>query len=146
MSQVIDIPATPNELTVTLLDAERLRELTRSLGGLTSPHRSYARALAGELSRARLVAPPDVPPDVVTMRSRVRIRDVETGKRTTYTLVYPNESNGFSECLSVLAPLGTAILGARIGDVIRWRVPAGLRTVAIEKILYQPEAAGQYEL
>ena len=80
------------------------------------------------------------------MRSRIRIKDADTGKKTTYTLVYPEESNGFSECLSVLAPLGTAVLGTRVGDVIRWQVPAGVRTVEIDKVIYQPEAAGQYEL
>jgi regulator of nucleoside diphosphate kinase len=98
--------------------------------------------LQGELDRAHIVNPTAVPHDVVTMNSRVRLTDVETNEEQVYTVVFPSESNLSQGKISILAPIGTAILGYRVGDTVEWCVPGGIRKLRIEEILYQPEAAG----
>ena len=87
-----------------------------------------------------------MPHDVVTMNSRVQLVDLDTGEAMTYTLVFPDDADLRQGKISVLAPIGTAMLGYRVGDTFEWRVPAGLRRLKIEAILYQPEAAGDYHL
>ena len=102
----------------------------------------YLTALEGELRRARVVPESDVPPEVVTMNSVVRLRDLDTDEMEEYELVYPADADVAHNRISVLAPVGTAILGYRLGDVIEWPVPAGLRRLRVEEVLYQPERAG----
>jgi regulator of nucleoside diphosphate kinase len=80
------------------------------------------------------------------MRSRVRLSDLNTGQEVVYTLVFPSEANFDDGKISVLAPIGTAMLGYREGSIIEWQVPSGLRRLKVEEILYQPEAAGDYNL
>jgi regulator of nucleoside diphosphate kinase len=98
-------------------------------------------ALAGELRRARVVPRAEIPPDVVTMNSTVRLRDLETGEEETYTLVYPDEADIETDKLSILAPVGTALLGYRAGDVVEWPVPVGVRRFRVEEVLFQPRSA-----
>jgi regulator of nucleoside diphosphate kinase len=95
--------------------------------------------LKRELQRARIVSPDDVSGDVVTMHSRVVLRDLESGEYETYTLVFPHEADIAEGRLSILAPIGTAILGEHVGDDVHWRVPSGWRRLKIEEIIYQPE-------
>jgi regulator of nucleoside diphosphate kinase len=102
---------------------------------------STLAALAGELRRARVVPRAQVPRDVVMMNSTVRLRDLETGENETYTLVYPHEADISAGRLSVLAPVGTALLGYRVGDVVEWPVPAGVARFLIEEVLSQPTAS-----
>ena len=75
-----------------------------------------------------------MPEDVVTMNSTVRVRDLETGEVDTYTLVYPHEADIEENKLSVLAPVGTALLGYRAGDVVEWPVPAGITRFRVEEV------------
>ena len=133
---------------VTQQDMERLRSLIDCLRGDGSHHdrdRPYLTTLAAELSRAVVVGLDDTPPDVVTMNSRVQLRD---GRRTwKMTLVFPEGADPAEGCISVLAPLGAAILGCRVGQRVRFRVPGGAeRTCDILNVLYQPEAAGDRRL
>jgi regulator of nucleoside diphosphate kinase len=76
------------------------------------------------------------------MNSRVRLTDAGTNEEQVYTVVFPSDANVEQRKISVLAPIGTAILGYRVGDMVEWRVPGGIRKLRIEEILYQPEAAG----
>ena len=76
------------------------------------------------------------------MNSVVRLRDLDSGETEEYELVYPADADMAHNRISVLAPIGTAILGYRLGDVIEWPVPAGLRRLRVEEVLYQPERAG----
>jgi regulator of nucleoside diphosphate kinase len=99
--------------------------------------------LGEELERAVEVEPADVPGDVVTLNSTVRVRDLEGDTSMDYTIVMPGEANYEAGRISVLAPLGTALLGYRVGDEIEWEVPRGIRRLRIEAVLYQPEAAAQ---
>ena len=76
------------------------------------------------------------------MNSTVRLLDPRTKEVDTYTLVYPEDANIAEGKLSVLAPIGTAILGYRVGDVVRWQVPSGMTRVRIEELVFQPERDG----
>jgi regulator of nucleoside diphosphate kinase len=80
------------------------------------------------------------------MRSKVRLKDLVSGESNTYSLVFPTEANFAEGKISVLAPIGTAILGYKRGDTIEWPVPSGLRRLKVEEILYQPESAGDHDL
>jgi regulator of nucleoside diphosphate kinase len=75
------------------------------------------------------------------MNSTVRLRDLDTGEEETYTLVYPAQANVEENRISVLAPVGTAIIGYRVGDAVTWRVPGGRVRLRVEEVLYQPERA-----
>jgi regulator of nucleoside diphosphate kinase len=118
------------------LDALLRRATAQNVSGV-----QYLAALAGELRRARVVPRSQIPRDVVTMNSTVRLRDLETGEEETYTLVYPDEADIEADRLSVLAPVGTALLGYRAGDVVEWPVPVGVRRFRVEEVLFQPRSA-----
>jgi regulator of nucleoside diphosphate kinase len=98
-------------------------------------------ALAQELQKAHIVSSDNVPHDVVTMNSKVVLEDVDSGKEMSYKLVMPKYANVDTGAISVLAPVGTAILGYAEGDIVEWPVPAGIRRLKIKKIIFQPEAA-----
>lgn len=102
--------------------------------------------LEAELNRAIIIDSDNVPPDIVTMNSKVYLRDMDTGKDEFYQLVYPEDADIGQSKISILAPIGTAILGYKVGDIIEWKVPAGLRRLKIKKIAYQPEALKDYHL
>ncbi len=128
-------------LIISESDHRRLVELT---GGSRMDPRIRPEALDAldaELWRARVVPPGDVPPDVVTMNSIVRIRDLDSGETDDYELAYPPEADVALNRISILAPIGTAILGYRVGDDIEWPVPAGTCRLRIEDVRYQPERA-----
>ena len=130
------------DIYITDYDLSRLKEL---LGvGLTFAERDREslEALQGELDRAQILEPTAVPHDVVTMNSRVRLTDVESNEEHVYTIVFPSEASVEQRKISVLAPIGTALLGYRVGDTVKWRVPGGVKTLRIKEIVYQPEAAG----
>jgi regulator of nucleoside diphosphate kinase len=95
--------------------------------------------LAGELARARLVASQDIPSDVVTMNSRFRVRDLDSRKVFTFTLSWPDEADVGNGRINVLAPLGMALLGCRVGQKVEWTVPCGMRRFHVEAVLFQPE-------
>jgi len=103
-----------------------------------------AKNLDAELSNALLLDPEKIPSDVVTMNTKVRFIDINESEEFVYTIVYPEDADLTHGKLSVLAPIGTALLGYREGNEIVWNVPAGLKSFRIDKILYQPEANGDY--
>jgi regulator of nucleoside diphosphate kinase len=131
---------------ITEFDMKRLRELIAEVKRLDRRSNEYLESLEAELSRGKLVAPTDVPPDVVTMNSRVELVDLDTDEEMVYTLVFPHEADIAQSKISVLAPIGTAMLGYRVGDTFTWQVPDGIRRLRVKQILYQPEAAGDYHL
>jgi regulator of nucleoside diphosphate kinase len=132
---------------VTKTDCERLNnmiELVRNQNDRSNL--PYARKLEDELRYAEVVAPEGIPPDVVTMRSKVRLKDLDTNEEKVYTIVFPSEAN-FDDCkISILAPLATALLGFKRGDIVEVKAPSRLRRLLISEILYQPESAGEYDL
>ena len=106
----------------------------------------YIKQLEEKLEFAESVAPQDVPPDVVTMRSKVSLKDLETGEKLAYSIVFPMEANHAEGKISILAPLATALLGYKCGDTVEVQAPSRLRRLKIEEILYQPESSGDYDL
>ena len=139
-----------DQLVVTETDGRRLQRmigsLRESLRTIGDPYEIYLRALEDQLARRSLVPQADVDVDVVTMNSKVRVRELDTGRSQVMTLVYERDADVFGEKVSVLAPLGAAILGSRVGDVVEWQSRRGPRRVRIERILFQPEAAGEFHL
>lgn len=133
----------PQHITVTHEDRLRLDTMLQYAQANGVEQQEYLRALEVELERARETASADVPCDVVTMDSRVELSDLETGEIETYTIVYPERVNIAMNRISVLAPIGTAILGCRVGDVVKVRTPAGRRRIRVEKIHFQPEYANR---
>ena len=134
------------KIFITEQDKTRLEALIAGTGAGSGPDKQDLGALAAELTRAEVVASGDIPPDVVTMNSKVVLHDVDTGERMTYVLAFPKDANIDLGRISILAPIGTAILGYAKGDVIKWSVPSGVRRIQVEEILYQPEAAGDHDL
>jgi len=131
-------------LYINELDHKRLMRLIEdALNGITEQSNSL-RSLQVELGQATVVNAEELPRDVVTMRSRVLIMLDDEEKEIT--LVYPNEANHSTGKISILSPIGTAIIGYREDDVINWLTPGGLKRIRIKKVLYQPEASGDYEL
>ncbi|TBU71556.1 nucleoside diphosphate kinase regulator [Pseudomonas daroniae] len=132
--------STPS-ITITRLDLQRLEQLLDSLDDFGP----IAEALQAELDRAEVVGHDQVPAGVVTMNSRVHCREEGSGKDYHLTLVYPQDAGGEGK-VSVLAPVGTALLGLSVGQHIDWPAPGGkqlkLTLLAVE---YQPEAAGEYD-
>ncbi len=125
-------------------DSERLRTLVEMPYGRA--YTALLDPLRADLERGRVVPSSAVSRHVVTMRSRVQIRDLATGESETYTLVYPEEADIDEHKLSVWSPLGRALLGQRRGREVRCETPRGLRRLKIVKIHYQPEAAGDLDL
>lgn len=136
---------TDRGLLLTAPDFDQLKHLVES-PRYRSSHAVLLASLKEELDRGRVVEPRKVPKGVVTMHSRVRVRDLDDGEMETYCLVYPEEADITEGKLSVLAPLGTALIGTRVGEVVEFDAPAGTRRLKVDKILYQPEAAGDYHL
>ncbi|MBP7342307.1 MAG: nucleoside diphosphate kinase regulator [Syntrophaceae bacterium] len=131
---------------ITKFDMDRLLELIEGLRATPKAVKIDLDLLEKELYRATLVEPQNIPRDVITMNSKVSVTDIDSGEKTTYTLVFPSAANISENKLSILAPLGMALLGYRAGDIIEWRMPSGVRKLRVEGILYQPEAAGDYHL
>ncbi len=133
------------KIFITAKDMQRLRDLIRGGLDLNNNQRQYLIELARELDSSEVVDPRDIPCDVVTMNSKVKFKDLDTEEVCVYNLVYPSFANPDQNKISVLAPVGMALLGYRVNDVVEWPVPAGIRRLKIEEILYQPEAAGEYD-
>lgn len=132
---------------VTEADLNRLQALIAGMRNHGSNKvRAHLDRLENELDQAEIIAPQSIPKDVITMRSRVRLQDIDSGQEMVYSLVFPNEANLGQGKISILAPIGTAMIGYQVGDTIEWVVPAGLKRLRVEEILYQPEGAGDYHL
>jgi regulator of nucleoside diphosphate kinase len=111
---------------VTKPDMQKLRALIAGVQASSVKTRTNLDELEKELNRAKLVNPKKVPKDVITMNSQVRVLDIESCEESTYTIVFPSEANIANNKISILAPIGTALLGYRVGDVVDWEVPSGL--------------------
>ena len=134
-----------NAIHISSRDKKLLEELLAEVEASRSPGRGDLKALRGELGRAIVVEPQEVPEDVITMNSRAEMVDLETGETVTFTLVFPSQANVDEEKISVLAPIGAGMLGYRLNDEFEWDVPGGIRRMRVTRIHYQPEAAGDFD-
>lgn len=129
------------KIVVSSLDSERLQALLDALPAAALPGKAE---LQEELDRAEIVEPGEIPPTVVTMNSTVRFVIDPSGEEFCLTLVYPKDLTGDGDRISVLAPVGSALLGLAVGDRIEWPRPGGgVLKVRIVEVVYQPERSGE---
>jgi regulator of nucleoside diphosphate kinase len=121
-------------------DFNGLKDLIETARRSSGAGLSYLLALEGELNRARVVPDAEVPKDVITMNSTVHLYDLDSRETETYTLVFPEDADISQGRISVFAPVGTAVIGYRVGDVIEWMVPSGMRRLKVRSV-HQPELA-----
>lgn len=128
------------DITLSTTDFDRLDNLLASLCQDTVGYDT----LSQELQRAIIVSPEQLPEDVVSMNSTVRF-SLANGKSSTLTLVYPKDVDQSGDKISILAPVGSALLGLKAGDSINWPLPAGeMSVITVDEVIYQPERAGAY--
>ena len=125
---------------------ERLRSLVRAIWPNHNKRTRPVLSLAEELDRAIVVSPASIQSDVVTMNSQFLIRDLSSNKEFDYTLVFPKRANIEQGLISILSPIGASVLGRSIGDIFEFTTPIGIARMKMEKIFYQPESSGDYNL
>jgi len=131
---------------ITSFDLERLTRVIEFHKPKSAFDQENLDCLINDLDRATVVEPKEIPPNVVTMNSRLYLRDIDSGEEMMLTLVFPADAD-VSQCkVSILAPVGAAVIGYRTGDIIEWKIPSGVKRLTIENIAYQPEAAGNFNL
>lgn len=128
------------KLIMSEIDVLRIDRLIEKTPGLAK----QVAHLESELARATVVKPAEIPADVVTMNSRVRFRITESGKEFERTLVYPADAEKTEESISIFAPIGSALVGMRVGETIEWPTKQGQSHVEVIEIVYQPERDGNY--
>jgi regulator of nucleoside diphosphate kinase len=121
-------------LRITASDRQRLRELVSSVIQSQPRLRETLQPLQEELERAEVLERWNIPATTVVMGSRVEIEDVENGEVDPYTLVYPEQADIAAGKLSILAPIGTAIIGFSEGDTFTWKTPGGPRQIRLRKV------------
>jgi regulator of nucleoside diphosphate kinase len=131
---------------VTNSDKYRLLDLLPGVKGVSRMDDSNVVELRKEIARARIVPEEKIEGNIITMNSTFLVRFLDSGKTKLYTLVFPRDADFARNKISVLSPIGTALLGSQEGDVVEWIAPAGTKKLKVEEILYQPEAAGHYYL
>lgn len=134
-----------SQIYITDQDKTRLLETVRKAEGYNGKQDDLT-SLVAEIERATVVEQRKMPRNVVTMNSRFSVIDMETSERFNYTLVYPEDADVSAKKISVLAPVGAAMLGYGVGDEFEWEVPGGTRKFQIAKVDYQPEARKHYHL
>jgi regulator of nucleoside diphosphate kinase len=133
--------AKDTRIVLTSRDFDRLEALLDSLPANAFPGKA---TLEAELHRAEVVAPEEIPANVVTMNSTVHFKIADSGEDFRLTLVYPKDVDGEADRISVLAPVGSALLGLSVDDELEWPRPGGgVLTVRVVDVLYQPERSGE---
>lgn len=143
MAKKIDIVEKDVTITVTQLDYLRLTNLIQNLRDSRSVDMEYLTFLGMELKKALRIDSKSITPDFVTMNSVMNVVFLDSNKTMELRLVYPQNANFAKGLISVLSPLGCALLGYRAGDVVTFKAPKGEQRVKIEKVIYQPEANGE---
>ena len=132
-----------NQIHVTKPDYLKLMALVENFGPANKDLTQWLALLEHELDRANIVDSDEIPEGIVTLYSRVRLRDLRSGELLTCKLVLPSEAGRVQDGLSILAPVGIAMLGYGEGDSFECKTPGGTRTFLVESVLFQPEAEAQ---
>lgn len=133
-----------SDIYITNIDRDRIKKILDKMFESKQPPDESVKKLGGELSRAVVVDSQQVPRDVITMNSKALLQ--LNDENIEVSLVYPDDADLSAMKLSIFSPIGTAILGYKEGNTVEWQVPSGTSKIHIKKILYQPEAAGDYDL
>ena len=131
-----------SNIIISSTDHSQLQRLVDSARLDRRVPRQSLDVLEGELARATLVEPADLPRDAIAMNSTFWFRDLDTEELERYQLVYPPDADVTLDRISVLAPIGTALLGFRLHDVVEWKVPRGRRRLEITKVVQEHSAQG----
>jgi regulator of nucleoside diphosphate kinase len=110
---------------ITTRDAEKLRDLIRDAYHTEYRGSDYLKKLANEIDKASVVQPDQIPSDIITLNSTARLVDQETKEEMVYSLVFPEDADPSQGKISILAPIGTAMLGFKAGDIFEWDTPGG---------------------
>jgi regulator of nucleoside diphosphate kinase len=140
----VEVMRRNNRIVLSSPDARRLRSILGSRRG-SIRDRAHLEDLYEEIEQARIVDEDHIDPNVVTMEAKVRVRDSETGAFADYVVVPPDRAELSAGRISVLAPLGTALLGYREGDEVEWQMPGGVRRLRIERVSQPERAASERE-
>lgn len=129
-------------ITINRLDAERLQRL---IDNAADKDMMVAELLEEELARGEVLDPQEIPDNVVSMNSQIRFTDLTRGRQMIRTLVYPHSLESVADGISVMAPIGAALIGLKVGDVIEWPLPNNTEVrLRIDAIFWQPEREKQF--
>jgi regulator of nucleoside diphosphate kinase len=128
-----------NKLYITENDMERLEPVLDAALQKNSQQRDNIERLMDDLDRADIVDDMDMPDDVVIMNSEVTVIDLDSKQQMTFALVFPENADLDEKKISILAPVGSAVLGYRVGDIVEWRVPLCKRRLMIDRVIQHPE-------
>lgn len=135
-----------NQIILSKIDYLRIQKCIDVARRKNTVGINEAENLLNELHSALIVDPHEVPGNVVTMNSIVKIIFLNSDKLMKFQIVYPGAANIKENKISILSPVATALIGYKVSDEIEWIVPSGLTKLRIEEIIYQPEAAGHFHL
>ncbi|HND82043.1 MAG TPA: nucleoside diphosphate kinase regulator [Chitinophagales bacterium] len=135
-----------SRLIVNRLDYARIKKSISDARDFKSINKSESDKLMKELDSAEIVEPEAIPSNVVTMNSIVKLSFLNNDRQIQFQIVYPEQANMKENKISIFSPIATALIGYKVKDEIEWIVPAGLTKIRIDEIIYQPEAAGDYNL
>ena len=135
-----------SKIIINRLDYARISKCISDAKQFRSISNAEAEKLLSELDSAKIVEPQAIPSDVVTMNSIVRLSFLNSNKQVQFQIVYPERANLKENKISIFSPIATALIGYKVGDEIEWIVPAGLSRLKIDEIVYQPEAAGEFDV
>lgn len=127
------------KIYISQFDRERLTKLIEA----NIPYDDYDKALIEELSKAEILEPSAIPPDVITMNSQIKFVD-ENGDILEYKLVFPEDSDVTNGKISILSPVGYSIIGYRVGSKVMIPTPKGHRELTVKEVTFQPERSGDF--
>lgn len=133
-------------ILLTKLDHTRIKKSIKEALSERTITQNEADGLLNELNSAQLVESYEIPPDIVTMNSIVKLKFLNQNKEIEIQIVYPKDADSAKNKISIFSPIATALIGYKVGDEIEWFVPAGLTKMKIMKIIYQPEKVGEFQL
>jgi regulator of nucleoside diphosphate kinase len=133
-----------SKIILNRLDYERIKKCIKDAQLFKSISKREAETLMQELDAAKILEPEEIPSNVVTMNSIIKMSFVNSGKQVRFQIVYPDKADIRENKISIFSPVATALIGYKTGDEIEWIIPAGITRIRIDEIIYQPEAAGHY--
>jgi regulator of nucleoside diphosphate kinase len=128
-------------MLITATNMIKVKQLLDFAKRFLTRNHDHLRVLEEELECAEVVSPETIPPDVITINTQALIHDLGVGRQTVYALVLPRDADVAKNKISVLSPVGTVLLGYRVGDLIECVAPAAMKRLRVKQIVYQPEAA-----
>lgn len=132
-------------MLVTINDYKRIIDLIE-FASLKTKIPDLVERILRELKGAQLLPSENISGDVITMNSRVLLTDLSSGRKIGMTVSYPQDADSRQRKVSLFSPIGTALLGCKVGDVASWKMPQGIGMFRVEKVVYQPESSGDFHL